>query len=77
MLEVVRISETSVHFNFTTQLYIPEDSKLNFIVCLYTDNGGGFLGTAVLNGRIVRSVSNYVCEIRGGRILFAGYPGTD
>jgi hypothetical protein len=26
MMDVVRTSETSVHFNMTTQLYIPEDS---------------------------------------------------
>jgi hypothetical protein len=28
MMEAVRISETSVHFNVTTWRYIPEDSKL-------------------------------------------------
>jgi hypothetical protein len=29
MIEAVRTCETSVHFNVTTQHYIPEDSKLN------------------------------------------------
>jgi hypothetical protein len=29
MMEAVRMSETSVHFNETTQRYIPEDSKLH------------------------------------------------
>jgi hypothetical protein len=29
MMEAVRISETSVHFNVTTRRYIPEDSKLH------------------------------------------------
>jgi hypothetical protein len=28
MMEAVRISETSDHFNVTTRRYIPEDSKL-------------------------------------------------
>jgi hypothetical protein len=28
MMEAVRTSETSVHFNVTTRRYIPEDSKL-------------------------------------------------
>jgi hypothetical protein len=28
MIDAVRISETSVNFNVTTRLYIPEDSKL-------------------------------------------------
>jgi hypothetical protein len=29
MLEAVRISETSIHFNVTTRRYVPEDSKLH------------------------------------------------
>jgi hypothetical protein len=29
MMEAVRISATSVHFNATTRRYIPEDSKLH------------------------------------------------
>jgi hypothetical protein len=29
MMEAVRTSETSVHFNVTTRRYIPEDSKLH------------------------------------------------
>jgi hypothetical protein len=29
MIEAVRTSETSVHFNVTTRRYIPEDSKLH------------------------------------------------
>jgi hypothetical protein len=29
MMEAVRISETSVHFNDTTRLYISEDSKVH------------------------------------------------
>jgi len=29
MMEAVRVSETSVNFNVTTQRYIPEDSKLH------------------------------------------------
>jgi hypothetical protein len=29
MMEAVRTSETSVHFNVSTRCYIPEDSKLH------------------------------------------------
>jgi hypothetical protein len=29
MMEAVRTSETSVHFNVATRRYIPEDSKLH------------------------------------------------
>jgi hypothetical protein len=39
MMEAVRISETSVHFNVTTRRYIPEDSKFQtlFLCDLYMD----------------------------------------
>jgi hypothetical protein len=30
MMEVVSTSETSVHFNVTTRLYVPEDPKFKF-----------------------------------------------
>jgi hypothetical protein len=33
MMEAVRTSETSVHFNVTTWRYIPEDSKLHTRRC--------------------------------------------
>jgi hypothetical protein len=33
MMEAVRTSETSVHFNLTTRSYIPEDSKLQYSQC--------------------------------------------
>jgi hypothetical protein len=35
MMKAVCISETSVNFNVTTRLYIPEDSKLNKHVSVY------------------------------------------
>jgi hypothetical protein len=36
MIEVVRISETSVNIYLTTQKYIPEDSKLDWYrLCIY------------------------------------------
>jgi hypothetical protein len=31
MVEAVRTSETSVHFNVTARRYIPEDSKLQYV----------------------------------------------
>jgi hypothetical protein len=33
MMEAVRASETSVNIFFTTQQYIPEDSKLQDLIC--------------------------------------------
>jgi hypothetical protein len=45
MMEVVRTSETSVNFNVTTRLYIPEDSKLKQITVSKTVVG-------VLNGSL-------------------------
>jgi hypothetical protein len=35
MMEAVRTSETSVHFNVTTRRYIPEDSKQQQIVSVH------------------------------------------
>jgi hypothetical protein len=35
MMEAIRASETSVNFNWTTGLYIPEDSKLYVTVKLH------------------------------------------
>jgi hypothetical protein len=32
MMEAVRISETSVHFNVATRRYIPQDSKLQKVL---------------------------------------------